>query len=355
MDKIKYKTAAKTGLPPGALIHVGKKHSDKVKVSKISYNSDFINEEDISDKLNFKNEEADKNKVLWINIDGLHDTNLVAKLGTDFGLHPLVLEDILNTKQRPKLEEYDNHLFISIKMLGVNASGTDFISEQISLIYNVNSLITFQEREGDIFDNLRIRLREGKGNLRLSGADYLLYRIIDTIVDHYFLVIDFITEKIEVLENKTINNPDDKIINEIQLLKKKLVNLRRVISPLREVLGGMQNDTLDIIDEKINKYLRDVYDHVIQLMDNIELQKDTLSGVRDTYLSGVSNKMNQTMQFLTTMSSIFIPLTFMAGIYGMNFEYIPELHIKNGYYYFWILMILMAAVLGYIFKKKKWF
>lgn len=355
MEKIKYKTATKTGLPPGALIHVGKKHSDKVRITKISYNLDSYDEQEFSDEIEHKNETADESKVVWINVDGLHKTELIAKFGSDFSLHPLVLEDILNTKQRPKLEEYDDHLFISMRMLGVNASGTDFISEQISFIYSVNHIISFQEREGDIFDGLRTRLKEPKSNLRKYGADYLLYRLIDTIVDHYFLVIEFITEKIEILENKTINNPDDSVITEIQVLKKKIVNLRRVVSPLREVVGAMQNDTLNIIDEKINKYLRDVYDHVIQLMDNIEIQKDTLSGVRDTYLSGVSNKMNQTMQFLTTMSSIFIPLTFMAGIYGMNFEYIPELHLKNGYYYFWIVMILMAAILGYVFKKKKWF
>ena len=354
MTKIQYKTSEKAGLPPGTLIHVGKKHSNKTRLSQLQYSpQSFIDEQSfyVREKKSFKHDPTAT--VTWKNIDGLHNVEFISAF--EPSLHPLTLEDILNTKQRPKIEEFEEYLYISVKMFGINQKGTGIIQEQISLVLKGTELISFQEQEGDIFDGLRERIALGKGNIRKHNADYLLYRILDTIVDHYFLAVDFISEKIDALEDKSINDDDPKIITEIQQIKKQLINLRRQISPLREITNSLEKDGNQFFKKETAVYIRDVHDHLIQLVEGIEIQKDILSGARDSYLSAVSNKMNKTMQFLTAISCIFIPLTFLAGIYGMNFEYIPELQMKNGYYYFWIINIIITSALILVFKRKKWF
>ncbi len=292
--------------------------------------------------------------VSWINIDGLHDTETIASIGNHFDLHPLLLEDILNTGHRPKVEEFDNCLFLTLKMLGINNDGNSVISEQISFVLGKGWVLSFQEQEGDIFDMLRHRMRENIGNLRKKGADYLLYRLIDTVVDHYFIVTDHIGETIEEVEGKVLHTPDKDSLHEIQHLKKQLSNLRKSVLPLREVITFLEKDSTDLIEDSTIRYLRDVYEHIIQINDSVESQRDALASIMDLYLSGVSNQTNQVMQVLTIIATIFIPLTFIVGIYGMNFDFMPELHWKYSYFGIWGIMVAVCVMLIIFFKRKRW-
>ncbi|AOW21830.1 magnesium/cobalt transporter CorA [Urechidicola croceus] len=347
------KTSRKSGLPPGALIHVGSKKVDHVKVSVIDYNEDIYSEkicEQPSDCFEFKDSET----VSWINIDGLHDTEVIAKIGNHFDLHSLTIEDVLNTNHRPKIEEFQNHIFITLKMLGISKNKTGIVHEQVSFILGKNWIISFQEQEGDIFDSIRMRLKERKGIIRDKGADYLFYRLIDTVVDNYFYVTDYISDVSEKLEEKILISPTQESLREIQKLKKQLINLRKITNPLREVVSTIEKDANDLIEESTGPYFRDVYEHIIQINDTIETQRDMASSIMDLYLTGVSNKMNEVMKLLTIIATIFIPLTFIAGIYGMNFEHMPELHWKYGYHIAWGIMILITLIMVIYFKKKKW-
>ncbi|MCF8295909.1 MAG: magnesium/cobalt transporter CorA [Saprospiraceae bacterium] len=343
----------KTGLPPGALVHIGSRKTDKVKISIIDYNANNYSEsivEKTEDCYSFK----DSDSVSWINIDGLHDIDSIDSLGQHFNLHRLLLEDVLNTNHRPKLEEFDNCLFVSLKMLGISKDGKSVVYEQISLVLGKNWLITFQEIEGDIFESLRQRLREKKGNIREKGADYLFYRIIDTIVDNYFIVTEHISEVIEGLEEKAINNPDDKLMQDIQQLKKQLINLRKAVNPLREIVASLEKDSSSLIHKGTVRYLRDVYEHIIHVNESIETERDMLGSIMDLYQTGVSNRMNKVMQVLTIIATIFIPMTFIAGVYGMNFDFMPELHWKYGYLGAWGIMLAVLAAMLAFFKRKRW-
>lgn len=343
----------KAGLPPGALIHIGRRKSNKIKLTAIDYDS--VN---FSETICNSTQECEifkqSDTVSWINVDGLHDTEAIANIGKLFDLHPLLLEDVLNTRHRPKLEEFDNYLFVTLKMLGINKEGNSLVTEQISLVLGKGWVISFQEMEGDLFDNLRLRIRESKGNIRHRGADYLLYRLIDTIVDNYFFVIEHITEVTENLEERIIHTPDDKSIQEIQHLKKQLINLRKAVNPLREAITALQKDTLELIEESTSRYLRDVYEHIIHINDSIDSLRETLASLMDLYLTGISNKMNEVMKVLTIIATIFIPLTFIAGVYGMNFDHMPELHFKYGYFVIWGIMICVLIVMIFYFKRKRW-
>jgi len=343
----------KTGLPPGTLVHIGRHKTQKVKVSIIDYDETNFTETDCKniDEC-FKVKQNDT--VSWINIDGLHDTETIASIGKHFDLHPLLLEDILNTGHRPKVEEFDNCLFLTLKMLGLNNDGNSVISEQISFVLGKGWVLSFQEQEGDIFDMLRHRMRENIGNLRKKGADYLLYRLIDTVVDHYFIVTDYIGEAIEELEGNVLHTPDKDSLHEIQHLKKQLSNLRKSVLPLREVITFLEKDSTDLIEDSTIRYLRDVYEHIIQINDSVESQRDSLASIMDLYLSGVSNQTNQVMQVLTIIATIFIPLTFIVGIYGMNFDFMPELHWKYGYFGIWGIMVAVCVILVIFFKRKRW-
>jgi len=353
MSKTKSAISKKVGLPPGALIHVGKKKTEKVKISVIDYDATEFSEneyETIEECFSFR----EKNSVTWINIDGLHDTSLIAKIGKEFNLHPLLMEDILNTRHRPKLEEFDDCLFLTLKMLGVAADGNSIVSEQVSFVLGEGWVISFQEEEGDVFHTLRQRLRENKGLTRKRGADYLLYRLIDTVVDNYFLVTEHIGEENERIEEKVLSAADTKTLQQIQRQKKLLISFRRSIGPLREAVGALQKESVSLIQESTIRYLRDVYEHIIQVNDSIDSQREMIANIMDLYLSGVSNRMNQVMQVLTIISTIFIPLTFLAGIYGMNFDNIPELHWKYGYFGVWGVMFVVLIAMLFYFRKKKW-
>jgi magnesium transporter len=352
MNEENKSTIKKAGLPPGSLVHIGNHKPEKTRVTVLDYDVNEFTEteyQNIEDCFFLK----DKKTVTWINIDGLQNTEMIAKLGEHFELHPLILEDILNTHHRPKAEPFDNYTFLTLKMLGISKDKKNFTSEQISFILGKTWIITFQERQGDVFDAVRERLRSSLGNLRKTGSDYLLYRLVDTIVDHYFIVTDYFEDISEKLEEEALKNPETQTLQKIQRRKKELANIRKAISPVREAISILEKDT-KLIKEGTKRYLRDVYEHIIQLNDTIDAQRDFLGNIMDLYLSGVSNRMNEVMKVLTIIATIFIPLTFIAGVYGMNFEFMPELHWKHGYIGVWILMIAIFAGMIFYFKKKKW-
>jgi len=274
--------------------------------------------------------------------------------GKEYDLHPLVVEDILNTHQRPKIELYDDYIFVSLKMLsGVNDSYM-VESEQISLILGKNFVFSFQEKEGDILDSLRVRIREGKGRIRKMGPDYLLYAILDIIIDHYFLVLEKIGDKVEAFEEELMKEPKSDTLHEIYTLKREILFLRKSVWPLREAVSTLEKCESDLINEKTSPYLRDLYDHIIQVIDAVETTRDLLSGMLDLYLSSVSNKMNEVMKVLTIIATVFIPLTFIAGVYGMNFDFMPELKWKYAYFAVWFVMVMIGLGMLKYFRNRKW-
>ena len=282
------------------------------------------------------------------------NTNDIVTLGNHFELHPLIQEDIVTTHQRPKIDEYDDYLFIVFKMLHYNESER-LINEHVSMVMGKDYVLTFQEAEGDVFGDLRERLEHGKGRIRGAAADYLMFTILDAVVDNYFTVIEFLSNKIEILEDKLFDDKEDEnITQEIQDMKKEILKIRRAVLPLREVVNRLEKIETPLIEERTNKYISDLYDHIIQVNESVEIYRDMIWGLMDMYMTTISNKMNEVMKVLTIMASIFIPLTFMAGIYGMNFDYMPELHLKYGYFYLWGAMILVFFGLLWYFKRKKW-
>jgi magnesium transporter len=343
----------KVGLVPGTLVHVGERKIEKVRIRIIDYDETQLEEKEVE-----KVEECfpfkDKPTITWINIDGLHDLEVIEKIGKQFGLHPLVLEDIVNTGQRPKLEDFENHVFVVLKMLYYDQEKGELEAEQISLIFGQNFVISFQERVGDIFEPLRERIRKGKGRVRKAGSDYLAYALIDSIVDHYFVILEQLGEKIEDAEKELAVNPTLETLQTIRTFKKEMIFLRKSIWPLREVVNSLERGESSLVDESTLIYLRDVYDHTIQIIDTVESYRDMLSGMLDVYLSSISNKMNEVMKVLTIFAAIFIPLTFIAGIYGMNFGFMPELGWRWGYFGILLVMAIVAVALIVYFKRKRW-
>ncbi|MDD3806527.1 MAG: magnesium/cobalt transporter CorA [Candidatus Marinimicrobia bacterium] len=343
----------KVALPPGSLVYTGKQTMEAVEIHLIDYNGNTFQEKELSkidDILPFK----ELPTVTWVNINGLYNIELIEKIGQLFSIHPLILEDILSINQRPKMEEYENILFIVLRILRYHDETNSVESEQVSFILGNNFLFTFQEKPGDVFDPVRARLRQNKGKIRTLGPDYLAYSLIDAIVDNYFLVLEKIGDWIEDLEDRLIQNPTHDILKNLHNLKRELINLRKSVWPLRDLLSGLERSDSPLIQKTTVIYLRDVYDHTIQIIDTIESYRDIVSGMLDTYLSSVSNKMNEIMKVLTIIATIFIPLTFIAGVYGMNFEYMPELHWKWGYPVVWLVMIAIALFMVIFFRKKKW-
>ncbi len=347
------KRSSKAGLPPGTLVHVGEKKVETVRITFIDYDEQSFEEKQVT-----KIEECLKLKntptVSWINIDGIHDIELIEKLGKGFDLHPLILEDILSTGQRPKFEDYEKYIFIVLKMLSFSEEDQSIETEQVSLILGPNYVLSFQERIGDVFENIRDRIRNAKGRIRKMGPDYLAYSLIDALVDNYFVILERLGEKIESMEEEVIGDPTEKTVQQIHSLKRQMIALRKSIWPLRELIGGIQKSESSLINETTDIYMRDVYDHTIQIIDTIESFRDMVSGLLDIYLSSLSNKMNAVMKVLTIIATLFIPLTFVAGIYGMNFEYMPELKLKWAYGAVWLVMITIAVIMLFYFRRKKW-
>ncbi|PKL62577.1 MAG: magnesium and cobalt transport protein CorA [Methanomicrobiales archaeon HGW-Methanomicrobiales-2] len=291
--------------------------------------------------------------VTWINADGIHDTGMVQAIGDAVGIHPLTLEDIANTRQRPKIEDYGDYLYVVIRMLSPYGDG-EFQSEQVSLVLGRGYVVSFQEQPGDAFERIRERLRAGAGRLRSEGPDYLFYALLDAIVDGYFSVIEVFGERIEVVEEEVVADPDRETLQAIYALKRSLVALRRSVWPLRDVVAELERGESPLIREPTLVYLRDVYDHTIEVAETVETYRDTMSGTLDVYLSSQSSKMNEIMKVLTVIATIFIPLTFIAGLYGMNFAYMPELRHPWGYPAALASMAIVAGVMLLYFKKKGW-
>jgi len=351
--KLIHKSSRKAGQSPGTLLHIGAKQIETPRISIFDYGARQLNERktaSVEECLAFRESPT----VTWLNVIGLHNPEIVSKIGLCFGMHPLVQEDILNTNQRPKIEDYEDYLYTVVKMLSYDEKTNELDIEQVSLILGKNFVITFQEKEGDVFNPLRERLKNPEGKTRKAGADYLYYALLDTIVDSYFIILEKIGEKIEALEEALVKHPRNETLQEIHALKREMIYLRKSVWPLREVVSTLERGESKLISKPTMVYLRDAYDHTIQVIDTVETFRDMLSGMVDLYLSSLSNRMNEVMKVLTVIATIFIPLTFIAGVYGMNFKYMPELSHPLGYFAVWGVMLVVAGTMFLYFRKKKW-
>ena len=356
MKKRGARSSAKSGQAPGTIFYVGDQPaSAPTKLTLIEYSDNFFEEKPLS-LIGDCDHQTDKKTVKWLNVDGVHNSKIIADVGTKFNLHSLLLEDVTNTFQRPKIEEYDNTLFIVVKMLSYDSEKKKVEVEQVSLVLGSNFIISFQEEiEGDLFDNLRQQIRAGKQKLTNSGADYLLYSILDIMIDHYFVMLEKIGEEMDEMEDFLIETTSNDIMKDIYRLKRELIMLRKNLWPMREMLAILERTEFTLLSKSSHFYFRDIYDHAIQAIETIEMYRDMLSGMMEIYLSTASNRLNSIMKVLTTISTIFIPLTFIVGVYGMNFDFMPELHWKYGYTLVWSIMAATVAFMIYYFRKKQWF
>jgi magnesium transporter len=355
MSRLIKKRSIKTGLPPGSLVHIGDAPAKDTKISVIDYKANKFQEEHLDSFeacFPFKN----KKSVTWIDIEGIHQPETFERLGQCYGFHPLVLEDIMATDQRPKMDDYGKYLFIVLKMIDYDTKEAGISFEQVSMILGSNYLISFQEgKEGDVFTTVRERIRNGKGRIRQMGPDYLAYSLIDAIVDNYYSVLEKLGEEIEDLEEKLITDPAPATLHTIQRLKRDMIFLRKSVWPLREVISTLERNESALFSKSTSIYLKDVYDHTIQVIDTIETFRDMLSGMLDIYLTSINNRLSAVMKVLTMIATIFMPLSFIAGVYGMNFKYIPGLEQEWGFAVTISVMITIAGSMLYMFRKKKWF
>lgn len=346
------KRPRKTGLPPGTLIFTGDKKVEESHVTLVQFNVEGqIFEQHLKETLPTPEEGS---LVSWYDIRGLHNVELIQAIGERFNIHPLVLEDVLDTQQRPKFEEHDGGFFLTVQALSFDKESMEVKTEQVAIYTGDGYLISFQENEDDLFSAIRERIQSGRGKIKKRGADYLAYALADNIVDHYYVLLDQIEEVLDELEGEILSNPNSKGKQRIHNLKLQSILLRKTVSPLREAIGRFSRSDSPLIAETTGIFIRDLYDHTIQVLDTIETYRDVMSGLYDLYLSEISFKMNNIMRLLTIISTIFIPLTFLAGIYGMNFEYMPELQWRYGYFVIWGIMILIALGLIYLFRRKNW-
>ena len=347
------KSSKKAGMSPGILVHVGEQKIETARITLMGYDQTRLEEKQLK-RIEESFALKDTPPVSWINIDGLHEVELIEKIGTHFNIHPLTQEDIVNTGQRPKVEDFEEYVYLVFKMLKFDETTGHITSEQVSLIVGPHYLLSFQETEGDVFNSVRERIRKGRVHIRKSGPDYLAYALLDAVVDHYFLILEKMSERIEQFEERLHVQPTPEILKDIYDLKRELIYFRKQVWPIREVLSSWQKAESSIVQEANKVFIRDVYDHTIQVIDTIESFRDIISGLMDLYLSTVSNKMNEVMKVLTIMATIFIPLTFVAGIYGMNFKFMPELEWKWSYPILWVLLIVIFCGMLIYLKRKKW-
>lgn len=348
------KRSEKSGAPPGTLAYLGDAPATQpITVTLLQYNEQQIEERTLAQPA-----EAfplpDEPTVSWLNLDGVHRVELIEQVGRALALHPLLLEDLVNTQQRPKLEDYGAYLFIVARMLEYDAEQRHIHSEQVALVLGREYLISFEEDPGDVFDPVRTRLRGGAPRLRRNGADYLAYALLDALVDGYFNILEHVGEEIADLEEELVSNPTQETLQSIYRLKREMIALRRAVWPLREVINSLLHTESDLIQPATKIYLRDVYDHTIQIVEAVESIRDLLAGMLDIYLSGTSNRMNEIVKVLTIFSTLFIPLTFLAGVYGMNFEHFPELKWWFGYPMFWGISIAVALTMLAFFRRRGW-
>lgn len=345
--------AKKSGLPPGTLVHIGEKREEAVRITYMDYDERCFQEQQgvaVEECFPFKETKT----ITWINIDGIDEIPIIEKIGKAYDLHPLILEDIVTAGQRPKFDNYDKYAYVVLKMLTYNDATLSVESEQISIVFGPNFVISFQEDVGDIWDPIRDRIRLAKGRVRKMGADYLAYSLIDAIVDGYFGILEKFGERIEGLQDDLMESPSETLLRQIHSLKREMMSLRRSVWPLRELISAMQRDESPLIGSQTRVYLRDVYDHTIQIIDAIEGFRDIVSGMLDVYLSSISNRTNAIMKVLTMIATIFIPLTFVAGVYGMNFTHMPEIGWRWGYPAVLVLMVSIAGVMIAYFRSKRW-
>ena len=341
-------------LPPGTVVCDGENKNGKVKVEIFDYKGDYFKEV-VLDSLDEIEKYKDHGTVTWVNFSGSHDAALLTKLGEVFNIHQLTLDDMANPNQRPKLEDHGDFLFIIMKMAYFNKK-QELAFEQVRLIITPGVVVTVQEEEEeeDVFAHLRKRIRESHKRVRTMGTDYLAYMIIDALIDNYFFLLENIGERIDEMEESLLGRPDKSLISDIHNLKRELIYIRRAAWPLREVVSAIQKSESDLITDAINLYTMDLYDHVIQVIDTLELYRDMASGMIDVYLSSISNRMNEVMKVLTVISTIFIPLTFIVGLYGMNFKFFPEINWRYGYAFVWAVMLGVVGIMMWFFKKKGW-
>lgn len=353
MQKLVKSRSKTIGLPPGSLVHIGDKKRDTTLISLIEYSEDSLEQRELKLK-DLSNLKLQKATIRWINVEGLHEVDVLSKIGEVFNIHPLALEDILNTDQRPKMEVYDEYIFFSAKTLFYNTESGEFNIEQVSFILGDEYIISFSERDTDIFEPVIRRLQQGMSRIRKLGADYLAYCLLDVIVDDYFNVLENFSEEIEVAEDEIVTHTTNKTLRTIHKLKRQVLFLHKSVWPLRDVLSSLERGESPLIKDATEIYIRDLYDHVVQVMDTTETLRDILSSMMDVYLSSSSNRMNEIMKVLTIISTVFMPLSFMVGVYGMNLENMPELSWPWMYPVLWLAMVSIVAVMLYYFKRKNW-
>jgi magnesium transporter len=351
MKSVRQKRSKKTGLSPGSLVHVGREYEEKSKITLIRYNETIFEEKEVAsipDLLREKNNEG----IVWINVDGL-EAKLIEDVGGIYDLHPLILEDILNTDQRPKTEDFGNYIYIVLKNFH-NQDNVNLPSEQVSIILGKNFILSFKEKETLLFEPIRERLRSNKGRIRKAGPDNLAHALIDNIVDNYFFVLEELEERIEYLEDELVRQTNPVNLQAIHSLKRELILLGKSLWPLREAISTLERTDSELITASTHIYFKDIFDHIIAIIETVDTYREMLSGMLDIYLSTVSNRLNEVMKVLTIIATIFMPLTFLAGVYGMNFKYMPELEWHFGYFGVLGLMLGVALLMLKYFRNKKW-
>ncbi len=353
MAKSSRKKSAKFGLPPGSLVHIGERKIENVRITVMDYDEQRC-DETVLDSVKQTGEYRNKPSVSWINIDGIHDMEVIKATGRIFDIHQLVLADIVNTRQRPKYEAYDGLVFVVLKMLDMQTSRSKVIFEQISILVSDNCVITFQEAPGDVLDAVRDRIRGSKGRIRKFGPDYLANCILDAILDGYYAVLDDLSERVIAMEERLIEEPGQDLLQQIYAARREYLLLRKYIRPVREIVASLERNENGLVRPETTLYIRDLYDHAIQIIETMESLRDSITGMLEMYLSSASNRMNEVMKVLTIIATIFIPLTFIAGIYGMNFEKMPELRWRFGYLAVWVIMLVVGGAMVWFFRRKKW-
>ena len=341
------------GLAPGSLVFVGTQKMDDTRIRLIDYDESSLTEDEVQDIMHVaKHKETDS--VTWINVYGVHGSEVMMTIGNSFDLHPLLLEDVMNTGQRPKLEEFDTCLFLALKMLRYDKEQQAVIAEQLSIVLGSTFLLTFQERPGDVFEPVRERIRKQKGRIRSAGVDYLAYALLDTVVDNYVSIIERLGGQIEDLDEEVLERPDSAVMEKISTLRREMNYLRKSIRPAREAVLQLTRLDSPFIREDTIPFLKDLQDLFTQGAEAVDTYREMLSDQLNNYNSAMGNRMNDIMKILTMFAAVFIPLTFLAGIYGTKFEYLPELHFKYSYFIFWGIMIAVAITILVYFKKKGW-
>jgi magnesium transporter len=344
--------AAKANLPPGSLVHTGNGRGRAPEIQVLVYGPqqcELRHPKDPS-RIPF----APEGGVLWVIVTGVEDAGTLEALGGHFGLHPLVLEDVMNVGERPKLEDFGDYVFVLLKLLSYEDDNDEILTHQVSVVMGRNWVISFHEEQHPMVETIQRRIQDGVGRFRQAGADYLAYALIDIIVDQFFVVLEMIEDDMERLELEVVQNPGPDMLQRIHRLKNAMIVLRKSVWPLREVLGALQRGETPLVQERTQVYLRDVYDHTIQIIDTVETFRDVLSGLVDIHLSSVSNRLNEVMKMLTIIATVFMPLSFLAGVYGTNFKHLPELEWPYAYPTFWAICIATAGLMLRYFRRRQW-